>query len=67
MSWERDSRLLNAIQDFTRTCECGHRIRLTNQYKRAICQYCGKMVYLNEEDKKREKFKEEMRRMIKNG
>ena len=67
MSWKRDSRLFDAIQDLTRTCECGHRIRLTIQYKRAICQFCGKMVYLNEEDKKREKFKEEMRRMIKNG
>ena len=66
-SWKEDTRLLNALQDYTRTCKCGHRVRLTNKYKRAICEFCGRMVYLNEEDEKREKFKEEMRRMIRNG
>ena len=64
MSWRQDSKLLDEIQKYTRTCKhCGHRVRLTNQYKRAICQFCGNMVYLNEVDE----FKEKLRRMIKNG
>lgn len=63
-SWTEDTKLLNEIQNYTRTCECGHRVRLTNKYKRAICEFCGRMVYLNEEDKKRNDFKERMRKLI---
>lgn len=66
-TWAEDTRLLNEIQNYTRTCQCGHRIRLTNKYKRAICEHCGRMVYLNEEDEKRERFKEEIRRKLRNG
>lgn len=45
-------------------CSCGHSINITNRYKRIICRWCGKMVYLHEEDKKRNEFKVEMRRLL---
>ena len=61
MSWKQDSRLLDAIQRYTATCKCGHRIRLTNKYKRGICQNCGNMVYLYKEDEKKNEFKNKLR------
>ena len=64
MSWKFDSKLLDAIQEYTVTCKCGHRQRLTNQYKRAICQFCGNMVYLDKKEQKKHDFKNEMRRLL---
>lgn len=64
MSWHDDSKLLDEIQKYTATCKCGHRQRLTNKYRRAICQFCGNMVYLNKEDQKKEEFKSKMRSIL---
>ena len=41
-----------------------HVIVITNQYKKVVCNWCGKTVYLYEEDKKRDDFKLEMRRLL---
>ncbi len=64
MSWKQDSKMLNEIQHQTVTCECGHRMRITNKYKREICNYCGRMVYVRVEDKKRNEFKSKIRSIL---
>ncbi len=68
MSWKEDTKMIEELQNFTGTCKnCGHRVRLTNKYKRDICRNCGKMVYLYEEDEKKNEFRDKLRRMIRNG
>lgn len=61
---EKYQRISEAIEPYKVTCECGHRVTITNRYKRKICRWCGRMVYLHEEDKKRNDFKSEMRRLL---
>ena len=43
-------------------------LRIINKYKRDICNHCGHMVYLYEEDEKKDamdKFKRNIRRLMK--
>lgn len=42
-------------------CKCGHSVMITNKYKRLICSWCGKYVYLNKKDE----FKNKLGRLIK--
>ena len=64
MSWKQDTRLLNILQDYTATCKCGHRVRLTNKYKRAICEFCGNMVYLDKAEQSKHDFKSKLRSIL---
>jgi len=48
-------------------CKCGHSINITNKYKRLICNVCGKMVYLDKEEEKKNEFRNKLRRMLRNG
>lgn len=57
-------KMTEALKEVNVKCSCGHSINITNKYKRLICSHCGRMVYLNEEDKKRNDFKVEMRRIL---
>ena len=57
-------RMTEALKTVNVKCECGHSMNITNRYKRKICKWCGRMVYLHEEDKKRNEFKSEMRRLL---
>lgn len=59
-----NQRFINELSKYKRQCTCGHVIAITNQYKKVVCNWCGKTVYLYEEDKKRNDFKEEMRRLL---
>ena len=64
MSFKEDLRLSEVLEPYKTKCDCGHVIIITNKYKRKICSWCGNMVYLHEEDKKRNDFKLEMRRLL---
>ncbi len=57
-------KMTEALKEVNVKCSCGHSINITNKYKRVICNWCGRMVYLNEEDKKRNNFKVEMRKIL---
>lgn len=57
-------KMTEALKEVNVKCSCGHSINITNRYKRKICRWCGRMVYLNEEDKKRNNFKVEMRKIL---
>ena len=46
-------KMTEALKEVNVKCICGHSINITNRYKRKICRWCGRMVYLNEDDKKR--------------
>lgn len=64
MGWNKDTRMLKQAQDNTYSCDCGHRVRITNKEGKVICNWCGRMIYANKEEKKKNKFKEEMRRLL---
>ena len=57
-------KMTEALKEVNVKCICGHSINITNRYKRKICRWCGRMVYLNEDDKKRNDFKLEMRKIL---
>jgi len=59
-----NQKYINELSKYKRQCTCGHVIAITNRYKKVVCNWCGKTVYLYEEDKKRNDFKEEMRRLL---
>lgn len=61
---KEEIKLTEALEPFKKKCKCGHTVVITNKFKRKICRWCGRMVYLNEEDKKRDNFKLEMRRIL---
>ena len=44
-------------------CSCGHTVLITNKYKRVICNWCGRYVYLSEEDRKKYEEQEFVYRM----
>ena len=64
MGFIGEQTLIEKLKPYKTKCECGHVIIITNRYKRKICSWCGRMVYLHEEDKKRNDFKLEMRRLL---
>lgn len=64
MTYKQDLKLTEALEPYKTKCECGHTVIITNKFKRKICRWCGRMVYLHEEDKKRNDFKVEMRRIL---
>lgn len=33
-----------------RTCKCGHVVTILSRYRREICSYCGRYVYLSKKD-----------------
>lgn len=55
-----DTKRFQALSEVTVKCKCGCSVTITNKYKKVICGWCGRMVYL---DKKQE-FKEKLRKMI---
>lgn len=57
-------RLTKALEPYKTKCSCGHVVVITNKEKKKLCNWCGRMVYLDEEDKKRNNFKLEMRRIL---
>lgn len=57
-------RRTEALKTVNVKCECGHSINITNRYKRIVCSWCGKMVYLNEDDKKKNDFKSKVRNIL---
>lgn len=57
-------KMTEALKTVNVKCSCGHSINITNRYKRIICSYCGRMVYLNEEDQKKHDFKNNLRRVL---
>lgn len=50
-----------ALQNATVKCSCGCSTTITNKYHRAICRWCGNMVYLD----KKEEFKNRMKEKLK--
>ena len=64
MTFKEEKRLIDILDQYKVICSCGHRIIITNKSKKRVCRYCGRMVYLHEEDKKRNDFKVEMRRLL---
>lgn len=41
-------------------CKCGHRMEITNKYKRKVCSYCGIMNYLDKKDEFKASLKKAM-------
>lgn len=64
MNWKEEQRLTEILEPYKVKCSCGHTVVITNKYRRKICNWCGKMNYLHEEDKKRNDFKLEMRKIL---
>lgn len=66
-SMETMRKIANAYEPYRVKCKCGHTLTISPQSKRLICRYCGKWVYLNEEDEKefkKEEIKKKMRRLL---
>lgn len=61
---ETYQKISEALEPYKTKCECGHVVVITNRNKKKICRWCGRMVYLYAEDKKRNDFKVEMRRLL---
>lgn len=64
MTRKEEKRFLEVLEQHKTKCPCGHIVAITNKNKRKICNWCGRMVYLDKEDKKRNDFKVEMRRIL---
>lgn len=61
LTFKEIKKLEDAQKDNRVKCECGHTVMITNKYKRLICSWCGKMVYLDPRDK----FKNKLKGMLK--
>lgn len=59
--FDRKTELLKTVNV---KCTCGHSINITNRYKRLICKWCGKMVYLDKNEQKKNDFKNKLRSII---
>lgn len=64
MTFKEEARLTEALEPYKVMCSCGHRVVITNKYKRKICNWCGNMVYLNEEEQKKHDFKNNLEKEI---
>lgn len=58
--FKNDSKRLNYYTENSTTCECGHRIYISNKYGKLPCNWCGRMVYRN----KKVEFKNKIMRLI---
>ena len=44
------------ISQMTVKCKCGHSVTIFNRYRRAICSFCGRNVFLTKKDEYRYKL-----------
>lgn len=58
--YEEDTKLFNERTHSKTTCECGHRVLISNKKDRQICSWCGKYVFKNKQAEFRYKFKENL-------
>lgn len=58
--YKRDSKCLQHYTNNSITCECGHRIYISNRHHKLPCNWCGRMVYRNKQDE----FKNKLMRLI---
>nr|DAM30811.1 MAG TPA: 30S ribosomal protein S27 [Caudoviricetes sp.] len=45
------------ISMVTVKCRCGHSVSIYNRFRREICSYCGRMVFLTKKDEFKYKLK----------
>ena len=45
------------ISKVTIKCRCGHSVSIYNRFRREICSYCGRMVFLTKKDEFKYKLK----------
>lgn len=43
-------------------CKCGHTVYLSKAHPKKLCNWCGKMNFLNEKEEFKEKIKNELRK-----
>ncbi len=60
----KQNEIANKYEPFRRYCECGHSIYISEKMGSLICHWCGRKVYFDEKDKKKDEFKERMRKML---
>lgn len=61
---KRQNKFANKYEPFRRYCSCGHSVYIPSKIKFIICSHCGNRVYFNEEDKKRDDFKNKLRGLL---
>ena len=59
-NYKKDTQILKYYTQNSTTCECGHRMYISNKHHRLICNWCGRMVYRNKQDE----FKNKLMRLI---
>lgn len=56
-------RLTNEFSNHTYTCKCGHRIVITAQKEKKLCNWCNKFVFKNKKDEFKYRTIEQLRRL----
>ena len=61
---QKQNDIANKYEPFKKKCKCGHTLYISEQNKKLVCHWCGRLVFLHEEDEKKNNFKEKMRRLL---
>ena len=47
MSFKEDDRIFQDVSKCRYKCKCGHSVIITNKLDKAICSWCGNLVFKN--------------------
>lgn len=68
MNYKDEIKMTKALEPYMIKCKCGHTFPILNHNKRAICNWCGSMNYLDKEmqdkEQKRKEFKNKLGRIL---
>lgn len=59
-------RLVEEESKLKHICKCGHRVIITNQQSKVLCDWCGNYVFKNKKEEFKYRMKEKMIRGKKN-